>query len=188
MEVTITGIDAVNLALQKIGPEAIRAAQRGMKIAGMNIIADAKETLRRENINATGVLSQSGKVQPVKGDPEGLYDVGFMGEKAYAGAVEYGRRAGGPPPKPSIVQWLRKKHSMKRNGRAIDAITSAAAFTGKSREQLMDAAADNIRWHIAKHGTKPHPFFKPAVDKNTPSIPNLVAREVGAVINRTGNV
>ena len=183
MQVTITGVDAVNLALQKIGPEVFRAAQRGMKIAGMNIIADAKETLRRENINTTGVLSQSGKVQPVKGDPEGLYDVGFMSDKAYAGAVEYGRRAGKMPPPDELAQWVKKKHSKKNN-----AIRAAAAFTGKSQAQLIRAAGWAIAKHIGAHGTKPHPFFKPAVDKNTPSIPNLVAREVGAVINRTGNV
>lgn len=184
MEVHIEGIEKVNARLAALGPEVLRAADRGLRAAGMDIIADAKENLRANHTNATGRLSQSGRVQKAADGGSG-YDVGFMSDKAYAGAVEYGRRAGGPPPKPSIVEWLRKKHSMKRNGRAIDAITSAAAFTGKSREQLMDAAADNIRWHIAKHGTKPHPFFKPAVDKNQPRIAAAVRDAVQQVTNRT---
>ena len=165
MEVHIEGIEQVNAALQRLGPEVLRAADRGLKAAGMNIIADAKENLRANHTNATGRLSQSGRVQKAADGGSG-YDVGFMSDKAYAGAVEYGRRAGRMPPPDELGEWAYKKLRIRDR-------------------KLARAAGWGLAKHIAKHGTQPHPFFKPAVDKNQPRIAAAVRDAVQQVTNRT---
>ena len=164
MEVRIEGIEKVNAALQRLGPEVLRAADRGLKQAGMHIIADAKENLRSENINTTGRLSQSGRVQKAT-DGDG-YDVGFMGgEKNYAGAVEYGRRAGKMPPPDDMGEWAYKKLRIRDRKAAR-------------------AAGWAIAVKIGREGTRPHPFFKPAVDKNMNRVTAAVRDAVQQVTNR----
>ena len=143
----------------------LRAADRGLREAGMHIIADAKENLRANHTNATGRLSQSGRVQKAADGGSG-YDVGFMSDKAYAGAVEYGRRAGRMPPPDEMGQWAYQKLRIRDR-------------------KLARAAGWGLAKHIAKHGTQPHPFFKPAVDKNQPRIAAAVRDAVQQVTNRT---
>lgn len=164
MEVHIEGVEKVNARLAALGPEVLRAADRGLRAAGMDIIADAKENLRSNHTNATRRLSNSGRVQPVA-DKSG-YDVGFMSDKAYAGAVEYGRRAGRMPPPDEMGQWAYQKLRIRDR-------------------KLARAAGWGLAKHIAKHGTQPHPFFKPAVDKNQPRIAAAVRDAVQQVTNRT---
>ena len=155
----------MNARLAALGPEVLRAADRGLKAAGLNIIADAKEHLRANHTNATGRLSQSGRVQKAADGGSG-YDVGFMSDKAYAGAVEYGRRAGRMPPPDELGEWAYKKLRIRDR-------------------KLARAAGWGLAKHIAKHGTQPHPFFKPAVDKNQPRIAAAVRDAVQQVTNRT---
>jgi len=172
MQVHIEGIEKLNANLTRLGPEVMRAADRGLKTAGMHIIADAQENLRREGINATGRLSQSGRVQPVKGN-EGGYDVGFMdSEKSYAGAVEYGRRAG-------KLKYYPKLKQMRRQPPPVDEIEQWTA-----KKMLPASLAWPIAWAIGKRGTKPHPFFKPAVDKNTPRVLKAIQDAIQQVTNR----
>lgn len=183
MEVTITGQQQIINVLQgPIRAQVLRAADRGLRAAGMHIIADAQLNLRQNHTNTTGRLSQSGKVQRTK-EGDG-YDVGFlMGEQSYAGAVEYGRRAGKMPPVQDLRQWIRKKHSGPFN-----AIRSAAAFSGRSQDSLLTSVAWAVAKHIAKHGTKPHAFFAPAVQKNRQRILNDVRDAIAQIVNRPANV
>lgn len=165
MQIQITGLQELNASLAKMGPAVIAAADRGLKMAGMQIIADAQETLRRENINTTGLLSQSGKV--VK-DKDG-YDVGFMSDKSYASAVEYGRRAGRIPPPDVMEAYAYKKFHL-------------------NDRKLARAIGWGLAINIGKHGTRPHPFFGPAVQKNQGRVASAIKDAVAHVINRTGNV
>ncbi|MDY6417457.1 MAG: HK97-gp10 family putative phage morphogenesis protein [Bacteroidales bacterium] len=165
MEVRITGMQELQNALQNVGRgEILLAADRGLKKGGMAIVAEAQDNLRRNGTNTTGLLSQSGKVRK-SSEGEG-YDAGFMqGEKNYAGAVEYGRRAGRMPPPDMLDAWAYKKmHLHDRK------------------------ASRTIGWaiakHIAKNGTRPHPFFAPAVQKYQPRILNIVRDEIAKVVNR----
>lgn len=157
-----------------------RDAKRGLKKAGRDIIQDAQLNLRRNGSNTTGLLSNTGKVQDVAGMVDTI-DVGFMsGQDNYAGAVEYGRRAGKMPPVEFIYAWLKKKHS-RRN----DALTAAAAFSGRDRESLLRSTAWAIARDIGKHGTKPHPFFAPAVKANEHKILRTLEDAIKGAINRT---
>ena len=168
MEVTIEGQQELFNALRNFEQQAVlRDADQALWRAGKNIIADAQDNLRSNNINTTGRLSQSGRVQKA-GDG---YDVGFMsGEKNYAGAVEYGRVPGRMPPPDAMAQYVYKKHHLsdRRRARAWG-------------------------WALAKsigaHGTKPHPYFAPAVERNQTAIVREISESVKRTINRlTTNV
>lgn len=177
MEVRIDGIQQLTRALD--GParkQVLAAADRGLKQVGMNIIAEAQTNLRRERINTTGRLSQSGRVEK---DKDG-YDVGFMsGEENYASAVEFGRRAGRMPPVSDIRAWVQKKHSG-----AFNAARSAAAFLRKSTDAVLTSAAWAIAKSIGRHGTKPHPFFAPAVKKYESKALEIIGSAVNQETNR----
>ncbi len=149
--IALEGLDQVLKALDKADKDVRRAAMAGLEKGGMGIIADAQVNLRENGSVVTGLLRQSGKVQKV--DDETL-DVGFFDttnqHSGYALYVEYGRRAGKFPPLDELVQWARKKFTLK--------------------EKDAKSVGFLIARKIAKKGSKPHPFFQPAVKKNEQSI------------------
>lgn len=134
--------------MQRTMDGTLQAAMRGIEKAALSIIADAKDNLKGNHSVVTGQLRASGRVQRVEGDEQAL-DAGFFSQDTtggYASFVEYGRRAGKMPPVQYIIQWVRKKFQMDEK-------------TAKARGWA-------IARKIAKKGTKPHPFFAPAVEKN----------------------
>lgn len=135
-------------------------SRRGLRKAGMNIIADAKANLRNNGSVVTGMLRASGRVQAVDGDPDSI-DVGFFGNDTaggYAYFVEYGRRSGKMPPIKMLVEWARKKLRLD--------------------EKEARNAGFLIARKIAKKGTRPHPFFGPAVEKNKKAIEDAIAQSI----------
>lgn len=161
------------------------AGRKGLRQAGMNIIADAKQNLKNGGHIATGVLSASGRVQKVEGDPDSI-DVGFFSKDSkggYAYFVEYGRRAGKMPPVDTLMEWLRKKSS---NRRSKSALQSALVFANsgkrvrkvKTADDLLRSGAWGLAKMIAKKGTRPHPFFGPAVEKNKMDIERAISTAV----------
>jgi hypothetical protein len=138
-----------------------KASRLALERAGLNIIADAKENLRENGSIAQGHLRASGRVQRVEGDPDAL-DVGFT--EPYAYFVEYGRRSGRMPPVADIIGWLKKKTSTRKGIK--NAFESAAAHEGMSADRYLRSLAFLIARAIGKKGTRPHPFFAPAVEKN----------------------
>lgn len=135
-------------------------SRRGLRKAGMNIIADAKANLRSNGSVVTGMLRASGRVQAVDGDPDSI-DVGFFGNDTaggYAYFVEYGRRSGKMPPIKMLMEWARKKLRLD--------------------EKEARNAGFLIARKIAKKGTRPHPFFGPAVEKNKKAIEDAVAQSI----------
>jgi hypothetical protein len=158
-------------------------SRRGLRKAGMNIIADAKANLRSNGSVVTGMLRASGRVQAVDGDPDSI-DVGFFGNDTaggYAYFVEYGRRSGKMPPIKMLMEWLRKRTSKSSalnsalvhiEGRRV---RRQQAYT---KDYLLESAAWGLAKAIAKKGTKPHPFFGPAVEKNKKAIEDAVAQSI----------
>ena len=63
---------------------------------------------------------------------------------------------------------------------------------GQSAESIVPKQARAIGWglaiNIGRHGTRPHPFFGPAVQKNQGRVASAIKDAVAHVINRTGNV
>lgn len=165
--IQVEGLRELHLAIERKAEETISAGRKGLRAAGMNIIADAKNNLRGNHSVVTGQLRAMGKVQKVEDDPDAI-DAGFFAQgssQGYAYFVEYGRRAtktttaGVPTLRQAIEQWLRKKFGMAE-GKDL-----------KSRSFLISRS-------IHKKGTKPHPFFAPAVEKNKADIERAIGNEI----------
>ena len=174
---TLEGYKELYVNLDKNEKAVTKAAMDGLKRAGMNIIADAKENLRGNHSVVTGQLRSSGKVQAVEGEKQTI-DVGFFAkgkDTGYAYFVEYGRRAGKMPPVDYIMEWVRKKSS---------AFRSASRWAKKFKvssvdmDKMLRSNAFALAKTIAKKGTRPHPFFAPAVDKNRADIERAISNSV----------
>lgn len=160
--IQVEGLDELLRGFQKAKREVKVAAMSGLKEAAMDIIADAKMNLRRNQSVVTGLLRASGKVQKVN---DLTLDAGFFdpqNQSGYAVYVEYGRRAGKMPPPDEMAQWAYKKFQLKDR---------------KVAQSLGWAIAVNV----ARKGTKPHPFFKPAVERNRRKIITALERAIGKV-------
>ena len=169
--IEVEGLRELHLVIERKAEETISAGRKGLREAGMKIIADAKDNLRGNHSVVTGQLRAMGKVQKVEDDPDAI-DAGFFAQgssQGYAYFVEYGRRAtktttaGVPTLRQAIEQWLRKKFGMAE-GKEL-----------KSRAFLISRA-------IHKRGTKPHPFFAPAVEKNKADIERTIGNEIKEVL------
>jgi hypothetical protein len=156
----------------------ISSARQALRTAGIKIVNDAKENLRDNGSIAQGQLRKSGRVQAVDNDPDAI-DAGFPVPYAYF--VEYGRRSGKMPPLHNIIEWLKKKTSSAKGIK--NAFASAAAFEGRDIERYRRSIAFLIARSIAKHGTKPHAYLSPAVEKNkkaaADAIKDAIAKDIG---------
>lgn len=159
----IEGLDEVLRNLKAKGDEVVQEASKGLQRGALNIVADAQDNLRRNSSIVTGLLRQSGKVQKI--DDLNI-DAGFFDtqnrQSGYAYFVEYGRRAGRMPPPDELAQWAYKKFQL-HDRKAARAAGWAMAVK------------------IAREGTKPHPFFAPAVDKNKSYILDAVRSAINNV-------
>ena len=135
------------------------ASTEGLIKFGMQIIAKAQEKLKENGSIATAFLRNSGKVLKKSDDS---VEAGF--DCHYAGAVEYGRKAGGMPPVQMIKQWLKKKR------------------IGKEEER------DGIAWAIAKeiadNGTEAHPFLEPAYEEHKTKIQDFMQDVINKEIEK----
>lgn len=154
------------------------SAVQGLKRVGQSIVNDAKINLKNNESVVTNNLRQSGKVQVLDG---GEVDAGFFTEgEGYAYFVEYGRRAGKPAPVAHIEAWLKKKTSVSRGIKS--AFSSASVFMSSSPEKFRRALAFAISRAIGKKGTKPHPFFVPAIKSNQADAERVVAEAIKKTI------
>ena len=170
--IEVEGLKECSKALANADTNICKAALVGLQEAALNIIADAKENLRRDGGVVTGLLRSSGHVS-ANGDEvvAGFFDT-TNSNGGYALYHEFGRRSGKMPPPDALIAWAYKKFHMKdwKVARSVGWAWAKA---------------------IARRGTQPHPFFVPAVNKNTRggslgSVTNSVTKEIARVIR--GNV
>ena len=147
--IEVEGLADVSKALKDADKGVCQAAYIGLQKGALGIINDAKENLRSNGSVVTGLLRASGHVQ--KGE-DGEIIAGFFdttnGNGGYALYHEFGRRSGKMPPPDALIAWAYKKFHLS-DWKVARAIGWAWAKS------------------IAKKGTQPHPFFVPAVNKNT---------------------
>lgn len=160
MEVQIEGLRELRSNLASIARKAGTAADKGLQEVGLEIVAEAKLNLNQNKTNNTGTLRASGKVQK---DGEEI-DAGFFSSgsnEGYAAAVEYGRgptkRAGEIPLRTTLKAWVHRK-------------------LGVPYGKELDRAAFLIARKIHREGTKPQPFFVPAVKKIEDKIHDIVSK------------
>lgn len=182
MEIEIEGLRGLHADFDKVKRKVGKAGDAALQSVGLEIVEEAKRNLDRNRTIAFGTLRASGKVQK---DKDGGIDAGFFsaeGEQGYAAAVEYGRgptkkaSPDGITLKTSLKAWVRKKLTNPTGGK--NAMDSAAVFSGKSREQLIDSVAFLIARKIHRKGTKAQPFFVPAVKKFEDKIQQIVDRYI----------
>ena len=146
--IAVEGLEQVSKALAATDKRVYQAALEGLEAGAMNIIADAQKNLVHNRNNVTGLLMQSGHVTR-NGDEvtAGFFDTTNKGS-GYALYLEFGRRAGKMPPPDEMAAWAYKRFHL------ADWKLAASMGWAMAKE-------------IAKKGTQPHPFFIPAVNKNT---------------------
>ena len=186
---------ALNINFKDFQRKVLAEAHEGLVKFGMNIVARAKEIIRRDNIKASGFLRNSGKTIS---DIDGTVHAGFYAE--YAEFVEFGRKAGGMPPVDDIYAWLYKKKIMpterkreatpwdrekakgEKRQRSLRSLFKRSKYkdlsdTEKKRYQMAWAIALSIK----DNGTKAHPFLKPAYEEFRPKIDKFMQD----VVNKT---
>lgn len=156
--ITIEGLDKVLRELDRKGPEIKAAAKEGLKTEAMRIIGTATTNLKQNGNWYRGQTAQSGRVED-RGD-DGL-DVGFW--NGYAYFIEFGRRSGRMPPPDVMGEWAYGKLNIFPREKAYGVGWALAK-------------------RIAKVGTKPHPFFQPAVNKHKNGLMKAVRDAINKVI------
>ena len=153
--------------MQKRQDLSTAAGRAALQKAGLLIVERAKQNLRANTSVVTGALRASGKVQKVANDPDSI-DAGFFGDKTrggYAFFVEYGRKAGRMPPPDELAQWFRKKHR----------ITNVKEALGRGWA---------LAKKIARQGTRPHPFFKPAIESSKKEVEQILKEAIKKEIDK----
>lgn len=157
--IELEGLSDVLRRFDSVSEEVREAAMTGMEKGGMRIIADAQDNLRKNGSVVTGLLRASGRVQKID---DLTIDVGFFDTtnkySGYAYYVEHGRKAGRMPPPAEFIQYARKKLRLT----AAEAVSAGWAMAMK----------------VAREGTQPHPFFRPAVEKNQGKILDYMMDEL----------
>ena len=161
IEMWLDGEKELYVNMQKRMDLSTEAGRKALQTAGLKIVAAAKENLRRNKSVVTGMLRASGKVQAVANDPDSV-DAGFFSDGSkggYAFFVENGRRAGKMPPVDELAQWFKKKH---RIGNAKEAFSRAWGLAKR----------------IAREGTRPHPFYKPAIESTKKDVEEILKEAI----------
>lgn len=146
--IKVEGLEELSKALAAADSKVCEAAMQGLEAAAMDIVADAQKNLVRNHSNVTSGLINSGHAER-KGNEviAGFFDTTNK-NSGYALYYEFGRRSGKMPPPDDMAAWAYKRFHLK-DWRVANAMGWAWAKA------------------IAKKGTQPHPFFVPAVNKNT---------------------
>ncbi|MBQ5593972.1 MAG: hypothetical protein IIU76_05265 [Bacteroidales bacterium] len=150
----------LNMNFNQFARELNGVCKEALKNLGQRIIAEAQRTLWRKRNVATGLLVNSGAV---KEGADNSILAGFP--TIYAYYVEFGRRAGKWPPFRFIYEWVRVRH---------------LAYDDEEARQK----AFLIQRSIGNKGTKPHPFLKPAFEKNKRLYEQVIRKGAAKIINK----
>ena len=161
--IKVEGQQALKVSLDNVAKELGAAGDKALQAVGLEIIAEAKVNLNANKTNNTGMLRSSGKVQKAE---DGTVDAGFFSSEqsnGYAEYVEYGRgpskKRGDIPLEDSLKAWVHRK-------------------LGIAYGKELDSATFLIARKIHRKGTKPQPFFAPAVQKIEEKFEEIVSKYI----------
>lgn len=150
MKMKLEGVRELQLAINRKIAQVGEASMEGLEAVGSTIIAEAKDNLRRNRTNNNMQLSGSGRVQKKQ---DGTLDAGFFSQdttQGYAAYVEFGRgpstRKGAIPLAQTLKAWVHRK-------------------LGVPYGKELETATFLIARKIHRKGTRPQPFFTPAIKK-----------------------
>jgi len=155
----------LRINVRRFREHVLAKAHDGLVAFGMRIVARAKGLLKDNGSIASGLLRNSGRTVS---QPDGTVDAGFYVN--YAEFVEYGRKAGGMPPVDDIHQWIRRKRIRPEGKGDIDKLQRSLAWA-------------IAKW-IKSHGTKAHPFLKPAYEQYRWEINKFMQAQVDKAVER----
>lgn len=150
----------LNMNFNEFARELNLVCKQAFANLGQRIISQAQTNLKRGRNVATSLLINSGAV---KEGADNTILAGFP--TIYAYYVEFGRRAGKWPPFRFIYEWVRVRHMA-----ADDEQAKSIAFL--------------IQRSIGKKGTKPHPFLRPAFEKNKRLYEQVIRKGAAKVMNK----
>lgn len=153
-------LDKLNMSFEQFARELNLVCKEALKNLGQRIVSEAQTILRRKRNVATGLLINSGAV---KEGADNAILAGFP--TIYAYYVEFGRKAGKWPPFRYIYEWVRVSHLS-----ADDKEARSTAFL--------------IQRSIGTKGTKPHPFLKPAFEKNKRLYEQVLRKGASKIFNK----
>lgn len=153
-------LQQLNMNFDEFAWELNRVCKQALANLGQRIISQAQTNLRRGRNVATSLLINSGAV---KEGADNTILAGFP--TIYAYYVEFGRRAGKWPPFRFIYEWVRVRHMA-----ADDEQAKSIAFL--------------IQRSIGKKGTKPHPFLRPAFEKNKRLYEQVIRKGAAKIMNK----
>lgn len=161
MDVRIEGLQSLRANMDRVTKKVHEEADKALQSAALEIIAEAKVNLDQNGSIAFGNLRKSGKVQKNK---DGSIDAGFFSseqDNGYAAYVEFGRgptktqTPGDVTLETSLRAWVHRK-------------------LGIPEGEGLDRAAFFIARKIHRKGTRPKPFFVPAVQKVEAKISQII--------------
>lgn len=178
MDIKIEGLRGLEAKLNDIVKKV--GQNKGIQAVGMEIVAEAKQNLKDNGSIVSGGLIGSGRVQKMS---DGTVDAGFFStgsSQGYAAAYEYGRRAGKQPPVQALIPWVAKRNRGNKALKSMAVLKNARARKHKNRTEadFIEMAARALAFHIGKHGTKPHPFFAPAVEKVQQKLEEIMSKHI----------
>jgi hypothetical protein len=181
IKVSQFGTKEVRELYARMPARVIAATNRVLESVCTDVLVEAKRTLRSNRTNASGDLQISSRVYSI----ENGYRVGFY--SGHAAVVETGRRAGTPPPYRPIKDWVHKRGFVKAS--LPKSNPSRRTLRRRRKAQTLDqretSAAIAIAKSIGKYGTRPQPYFYPAVVKCSRTIPNRMVQALTDAINET---
>lgn len=153
-------LQRLNMNFDEFARELNRVCKQALANLGQRIISQAQTNLRRGRNVATGLLINSGAVK------EGVDNTILAGfPTMYAYYLEFGRRAGKWPPFRFIYEWVRVRHMAADDDEAQD-------------------IAYAIQRSIGRKGTKPHPFLRPAFEKNKRLYEQVIRKGASKILNK----
>ena len=153
-------LQQLNMNFDEFARELNRVCKEALANLGQRIISQAQTNLKRGRNIATALLINSGAV---KEGADNTILAGFP--TMYAYYLEFGRRAGKWPPFRFIYEWVRVRHMAADDDEAQD-------------------IAYAIQRSIGRKGTKPHPFLRPAFEKNKRLYEQVIRKGAAKIMNK----
>ena len=160
IEIDQKSLQKLNMNFDQFARELNRVCKQALANLGQRIISQAQTNLKRGRNIATALLINSGAV---KEGADNTILAGFP--TMYAYYLEFGRRAGKWPPFRFVYEWVRVRHMA-----ADDQEAKSIAFL--------------IQRSIGRKGTKPHPFLRPAFEKNKRLYEQVIRKGAQKVMNK----
>lgn len=151
--------------------------------AGKLLEEQIKQNLTDNDSIATGDLRGSVSSSEVQVTKDAIFvEVGAGRGLPYARAVEYGTKPHTPPlsitePGQPLYEWVRIKQLA-----GVYSVRTGKRLGSKAKQMDENRQMARAIWaHIRKFGTKPHPYFEPAIEQTRERIMKLFEEAINKI-------